>query len=469
MDEQQNNQQRPVNPRRKKRSQMQIIKEAYLPVIIAGVALLMILIFIIGSISRGIQKNRYEKQESINASIAAEQEYNRLKQEANNLLQQAADAVLHFDYEGAVALLNSFSGSDLSQFPELAQRKAEYENTMSELVCWNNPSRVLNLSFQLLIADPSRAFTDAKYGTSYNRNFVTTEEFSRILQELYENNYILISMSDITDGILTKDLYLPEGKKPFILTQTQVNYNTYMIDSDGDKLPDKGGDGFASKLILDANGNLSCEMVDSTGQTVTGNYDLVPILESFIQTHPDFSYKNARAILAVTGYDGLFGYRVNSAAKELFGEEAYEKEVEDATAVITALRNAGYTIACYTYNNVPYGTYSAAQIQADLNNWNNEVYPILGIVDTLVFARNTDILDQSTYYSGDKYETLRNFGFIHYLGFCTDGKPWVSSENDCIRQGRILVTGENMTLHADWFSSMFNTSSILDPTRPKIS
>ena len=53
MDEQTS--QKPVNPRRKKRSQMQIFKETYLPVIIAGVSLVMILIFIIGAIGRGIQ------------------------------------------------------------------------------------------------------------------------------------------------------------------------------------------------------------------------------------------------------------------------------------------------------------------------------------------------------------------------------------------------------------------------------
>ena len=41
----------------------------------------------------------------------------------------------------------------------------------------------------------------------------------------------------------SKELYLPQGKKPVIITQTQVNYNTYMVDGDGDKLPDKDGDG----------------------------------------------------------------------------------------------------------------------------------------------------------------------------------------------------------------------------------
>ena len=62
MDEQHSESTRPVNPRRRKRTKMQIFKEVYLPVIIAGVALLFILIFIIGSITRAVQKGNAEKQ-----------------------------------------------------------------------------------------------------------------------------------------------------------------------------------------------------------------------------------------------------------------------------------------------------------------------------------------------------------------------------------------------------------------------
>lgn len=468
MDEPQFNKNRPANPRRKKRTQVQIIKEAYLPVIIAGVALLMILIFIIGSISRGVQRKEYEQQAKLEASIAAQEKQDALKKEVKDILAKASAAAQSFDYDTAIALLDGFSG-DSSQFPELAQKRAEYDQAIDALVLWDNPTKVLNLSFQMLIADPGRAFPDNKYGSSYNKNFVTTEEFSKIIQQLYENNYILIDMDDITDGVLPKSLYLPEGKKPLILTQTQVNYNTYMIDSDGDKLPDKGGDGFASRLMVDENGTLTCEMVTADGQTVTGNYDLVPILESFIATHPDFSYKGARAILAVTGYDGLFGYRTNPAAKDSFGADNYEKQVEDAKNLIKVLRDTGYDIACYTYNNLPYGTKSLAQIQEDLNKWNTEVSPVLGIVDTLVYARNSDIGDHSMPYSGEKYTMLRNFGFVYYLGFSTDGTSWFTSEDDCIRQDRILVTGENMKLHADWFSGIFDVASVIDSTRPAIS
>lgn len=462
MEENQNSTNRPLNPRRRKRSKFQIFKESYLPVIIAATAILLILIFVIGSISRSIQRRNKEKQEMLEASIAASIAQKEWDEEAVKISSEAARLAAGYDYEKAIAVLDGFSGN-INEYPQLMEKRSQYLTAQNEMVLWDDPSKIVNLSFQPLIADPVRAFKDKKYGTSYNKNFVTTEEFSKILQQLYENDYILI---DLTHA--NAELTLPNGKKPLILTQTQVNYYTYMTDGDGDKLPDAKGAGFASKLIVDENGNLSCEMVDASGNTVTGAYDMVPILEAFIETHPDFSYKGARAILAVTGYDGIFGYRTNASAKDFFGEAQYEQAISDAKKVAEALRNAGYQIACYTYENAAYGSYSAAQIRSDLDNWRTEVSPILGVVDTLVYARNSDIAGRNADYAGAKFTLLSEFGFINFLGFCTNGSPWLTQKDNILRQGRILVSGSNLAHHAEWFNGLLDTESILDTTRGTI-
>ncbi|MBR7122231.1 MAG: hypothetical protein IKC95_02090 [Oscillospiraceae bacterium] len=467
MDEKQDFTRRPVNPRRKQRTQMQIFKEAYLPAIVACVALLLIVVFIIGSISRGIQRKEFEEQQSLEASISASEAMERLTKEADERMQQAQALARHFDYDGALAILDGFSGN-IQEFSQLSQLRTSYTQAKGNMVLWEDVNDVLNLSFQMLIADPARAFRDTTYGTAYNRNFVTVEEFKKILNQLYENDYILISMSDILSGTEIQKLYLPSGKKPLILTQTQVNYYTYMTDSDGDKRPDKGGDGFAGKLVLDDNGRLTCEFVDTSGQLQTGDYDLVPILESFIADHPDFSYKGAKAILAVTGYDGLFGYRTNASAKSFFGETAYNEEVSGATQIVKALRDAGYEIACYTYKNIAYGTSNSTKIQQDLDKWVEEVEPILGNVDTFVFAKDSDISNTTASYSGDKFDLLNSYGFTYYLGFCNAGIPWFAAQNDHVRQGRILVSGTNLAHHADWFNGIFDAASVLDTTRGTI-
>ena len=71
-------------------------------------------------------------------------------------------------------------------------------------------------------------------------------------------------------------------------------------------LPDKGGCGFASKLILDASGNLTCEYVDGQGytfplyfdedQTAVVAYDIAAVPASFFID--DFSGKEKRLIVS---------------------------------------------------------------------------------------------------------------------------------------------------------------------------
>lgn len=463
MDEQ-NIEKRPSNPRRRKRSQLQIIKEDYLPVIIAAICVILVIWFIIGSIVRAVQNRKYDQEQAANASIAAQEAQKQLEDEAAALLAEAAQLANQYDYNGAIATLDSFTG-DMYAFAELSEKYTEYAKLAASLILWDDPSKVVNLSFQPLIAEAERTFADKTYGTSYYNNYITANEFGKILLQLYENGYILVRYSDIINEDGTTSLYLPNGKKPLIITETHVNYNTYMVDGDGDKLPDKDGAGFANKLILDENGNLTCEMVDSTGKIVTGAYDIVPILESFIQTHPDFSYRGAKAVLALTGYDGLFGYRTSASAKEYFGKAYYDQQVEEAKQVIEAVKKAGYELACYSYENEPYGSYTADQIKAELETWKSDVTPLLGDISLFVMCRNSDIAENGTAYSGDKFNVLKSFGFTDFIGFSTDGKSWFNAYSDHNRMGRVLVTGSNLQSHAEWFEGIFDAYSVKDKAR----
>jgi hypothetical protein len=253
---------------------------------------------------------------------------------------------------------------------------------------------------------------------------------------------------------------LPSGKKPLIITQTQVNYYYYMTDSNGDKIPDAKGAGFASKLIVDENGKLTNTYIDASGNQQVGAYDMVPILESFVESHPDFSYRGAKAVLAITGFDGIFGYRTYEGAADTFGQDAYDAEVSDAKKLVDALRKAGYEIACYTYANIGYGSSSANQIKADLKKWNNEVAPIVGDLRTFVFAQNSDIGSRNTPYSGQAFSDLRLNDFSIFLGFAnTDGSTWSYEGEQYVRMGRIMVSGSNMAHNRTWFDGIFDPAN----------
>lgn len=472
MDEYRNEPRRPATPRRRKKTKAQIFKETYLPLVIAAVAIVLIVVFIVGAIVRNVQKKNALEQLEQQSIAAQEEESAKLALEEQTLLVQAAELAATYDYDGAIAVLDTFSG-DISKYPTISGRRAEYVLAKSQMVAWDDPGKVVNLSFQMLIADIQMSLRHQTRAQMIINNFITTDEFSRILQELYDNGYILVKPSDFVETSVNaegetvftpKTLYLPAGKKPLMITQTNVNYNVYLVDSDGDRKADKYGGGFANKLVLDSSGNITCEMINSTGQTVYGDFDLIPILDAFVEENPDFSYRGAKAIIALTGYNGLFGHRTQPDAVLTWGQEIYDDAVVQAKAVAERLRETGYILACYSYDNVSYGDIISAQIDQDLTKWDNEVVPILGEVDILVYAQGDDIVSGKVY-SGEKYQALKNHGFNYFIGFCSGSEGWFYTDTGYARQGRILVTGTNLANHSDWFMGMFYASNVLDSAR----
>lgn len=462
----------PVRRPRRKRTKFEIFKEAYLPFVIVALAAILVITFVIGSVSRAVTRNKLEKEASIAASESVALQEAELLAEANRLLVSAKEAADALDYQRAIDLIDTFKG-DISKYAELSQARAEYVQKMSELVIYSDPNVVPHLSFQMLIADPARAFVNEDYGNSYNRNYVTTDEFEKILQQLYDNGYMLVSIYDLVDRadgtFYAGTLRLPVGKKPIVLSQVAANYFTYMTDGDGDGLPDKDGAGFPYCLALDDNGDFVSKMIDAEGNEVTGNFDFVTILEKFIAEHPDFSYQGARAILAVTGYDGIFGYRTNPETRENQGSEYYAQQLSGAQKIVDALKEAGYDLACNSYENVSYGDSAVELISGDLGMWAEQVAPILGDVDILVYPYGDDIYDGMTStYSGDKYDTLYNAGFRFFVGMNNDMAASAQVTESYFRQTRRWVTGAKMTYASESFADLFNASSVLNNQRGEV-
>ena len=460
----------PSRPR-KPVSPMRRFKNDVLPLIIMGVTALLIMIFVLGSVSRAISNRLAEKEAMVSSSEAAKTAAELEAEEVRMLLTQADALATGYDYDGAIAMLESFAG-DKNKYPDIDSMLSSYKQAKSLLVAHNDPGEVVNLSFHALIADPSRAFSAKEYGGSYNKNFVTIDEFEAILEQLYTNNYVLVDMDSFVSESVTGDtvsyasktLYLPDGKKPLMITETMADYFNFMVDSDGDGNPDANGGGFAHKLVL-KNGEIKAEMVNASGETVVGNYDLIPILEDFIDKHPDFSYQGARATIAVCGYDGVFGYKTNPKVIQSQGQEFYDAQVSAAQEVCNAIRAAGYTFASYTYGNIDYGKRNANEIQADVTNWVSEVLPILGEAKTLVYAKSSDISTTGDY-TGSKYSVLYNAGFRFFITSGTNPSATVNSTY--VRQVRLMVTGTTMANAGSTYNQYFNAASLLNSQRGNV-
>ena len=454
----------PDNPRRRRRkSRSQIFKEVYLPPLLTCVCLILVLTFVIGSLSNMIDRRRIEKQNQqsqLDASISAEQQQ---AAQSELIVKEAEELAAGYNYDEAIAKLESIG--DLTKYPEIAAKRAEFETAKNSLVEYKDPTLIPNLSFHVLIEDMTRAKQDAELGGSYNKNFVTTGEFSKILTQLYNNGYVLVDFDsfvsaqadlDGNEKFMVKSIMLPEGKKPVMLTETMVNYFAYMVDGDGDGNPDAKGDGFANKLVLDANGDIKAEYIDASGQTLVGNYDFVPILEDFIAEHPDFCYQGARAILAVTGHEGVFGYRCNTSYISTVSQQYYDEQVAGAKAITNALRDKGYTIACYTYKNDAYGKLSVAQIQADLQSWTSQVVNVIGPVDTFVFAKTSRLTEYGA--NSNAFQVMYSSGFRYFIS--NDTSPLTEINDTYVRQNRLMVTGENMQHKSSQFAGLFDTNAV---------
>ena len=455
---------------RKPMSKIRKFKNDVLPLIILGVTLLMTLIFIFGSVGRAVASHRTDRENQISTEEAQKTKDELEAEEVKVLLAEAEALATGYDYDGAIEKINSFTGNR-SKYPELDTALSVYRQTQASLIEYKDPGAIPNLSFHVLIADPSRAFVNQSLSGKYNMNFVTVGEFERILEQMYANGYVLVNMDSFIAETATgdtvtyaaKSLKLPDGKKPFMLTETMVNYYSYMVDSDSDGYADKNGAGFASRLVVDAlTGEITAEMVNSAGETVRGNYDMVPILEKFIEKHPDFCYQGARATLAVSGYDGVFGYRINPEVIDKMGQAYYDEQVAGAKKIVAALRQKGYEIACYTYADTAYGGKSATDIKADIDKWTTNIVPIIGQVDTLVYAKTSDISTTGAY-TGNKYNVLEEAGFHYFIS--NGNKPACTVTADYVRQLRVMVTGTGMAHTASMYKDYFDAKTVLDSTR----
>ncbi len=461
------------NPPRKKKQGSQINYKAL--AILIAMALVAILVifgmvrFFMWIISPAEGDRDAEESSTSETVITTTVDYEAI---AAELLEQAELQSAMYDYDTAIKTVKSF-GSNWGTRADLTQAVQKYEQLKLQTVRWEDTTTIPHIFFHILVADNARAFDGDYTEDGYNQYMTTIPEFKAILEELYARDYVLIRIHDIAKRVTDEngnevyeqgDIYLPPGKKPIVISQDDVNFYEYMIDSDGDHLPDAGGDGFASKLLVDAHGDITCEYVTAEGETVYGDYDLVPILERFVEEHPDFSYRGAKAIVALTGYEGVYGYRTDKDGKERLTPEEFRKEIDGAKAVNQWLKDNGWEIASHSYGHPSYGSLTWEELAHDVSRWEEEVQPVVGDTDIFIYPYGSDIAGVENY-SGSKYDTMYEAGYRFYCNV-DSSEYWVHIRNNYVRQGRRNLDGYRMWYDPELLDDLFDATAIFDPDRP---
>lgn len=442
--------------------------------ILAALLVLWLCIAGIGKLFKGIGKEKVPEVTAPTEYVPTEEE---IQQMADELMQEAEFIAAGYDYAKATEMLQDFKYYD--QVPALAEAVTRYAELDSKLVSYPNMKEVTHVFFHSLIVDTDRAFDDDFTNGGYNQFMTTIQEFIDMMEEMYARGFVLVSPYDVayevTDDLGTRfvygDIRLPEGKKPFIMSQDDVNYYGYMIGGgDGmNEIPgyaDPTGDGFATRIVIGEDGYPTCEYMDAEGKITFGDYDLVPVLERFIQEHPDFSYHGARAVLGVTGYEGVFGYRTKPSYKQALGEEAYNQEIADAKAVVKCLRDHGWIISSHSYGHPAYGQITAEKVEIDSDKFEDTVESVIGEVDIILYPHGSDIAEGEEYtLDNAKFRALYEDGYRYF--FNVDGSVyWEQMGTTYYRGGRRNLDGYRMYYNPEMLEDLFDAEAIFDPARP---
>ena len=417
-------------------------------------------------------------------------EYENIQKSAGNSdrekLTEARKMAAMYDYDNAIALMQSITNYETNPIVQndITEFTAEKEACVPV-----NPEEVIHIFYHSLVVDPSKAFNpdDPDY-VGWQQWMTTITEFDRVTQAMYDKGYVLVSIHDLVtktvseDGTVTlssNQIMLPEGKKAYVMSLDDLSYYHTYDDH-----------GVASKIVLDEEGKPTCEYISSDGTVSYGDYDTVPRMDTFLEEHPDACYHGARGIIALTGYNGILGYRTdgtysvehNTNADVYYADEDqlewlaahpdfdWEKECEQAKEVAEAMKADGWEFASHTWGHKAVGDTEYDALVRDTERWMQYVSPLIGETDTIIFAHGQDISPTGAYdSSNDKYSYLKRQGFdiycnvdsISYMAYITP---------DYMHQGRLNIDGYR--LYHDAISDeplvgfLFDASEVLDPDRP---
>ncbi len=295
-----------------------------------------------------------------------------------------------------------------------------------------------HIFFHSLVVNPAKAFVKKLDST---RNFetwmITVDEYNKLLDSLYERNYVLVNMADL----LHHRIELPQNKVPLVISYDDVNYYNYMK-----------GYGFADKIVITEDGKIANQWIEEDGSiTITTQADGIALLESFIEKHPDFSYNNARGIIAITGYEGILGYHnPNLEKKEL-------------NHVVNTLKQHGWEFACHSYGHKrnifkDEGADEKLCIE-DTKRWLTEIAPIVG--ETNIYISPFGIKVQN-YPLFQQY--LKEAGFQYFCD--VNNTRQFEETGDCFYFPRVNIDGYLFKHRSYEFETYYGElKDIIEPRR----
>lgn len=322
---------------------------------------------------------------------------------------------------------------------------------------------VEHLFFHPVIAYPELAFDGDAQANGLDDFMVTVNEYDKILQSVYDKGYVLVDINDVwsettgADGqpvMVRNTLYLPEGKKPLILSYDDVNYYPYMLE-----------DGLTYKLIIGDDGLIWSEGKDPQGnEVISQDLDALPILDKFVREHPDFSPFGAKGCLSLTGYCGILGYRTQTDTRSWTAEQeaARQKEIEAVKPIIAELKRTGWTFGSHTWGHIRLGTKSMAAIQADTKRWFDEVGSLVGPTSILFYPHGERPDGDDWKKTGPVFQYLQSQGFRVFASVGVESFSYIKKDICAVICDRLHPDGTTLRHSRDRYLQFYDAKDIMD-------
>jgi len=177
------------------------------------------------------------------------------------------------------------------------------------------------------------------------------------------------------------------------------------------------------------------------------------ILNSFVQEHPEFSFRGHKGIIAATGFMGIFGHDLRT-----------EESREEAIAVVERLKEYGWIFANHSYTHNRVGFWgpdsNPNNIRRDVRLWRERIEPVVG-------ATNIFIAPFGFTLRGEGMQVILDNGYDIY--FNVDFRQTITVHPTHVLAGRIEIGGYALIRFADRLNrDFFDVDSVIDAHRPPI-
>jgi len=328
---------------------------------------------------------------------------------------------------------------------------------------------VEHLFFHEVIAYPQLAFDGDSGQQGYDEYMVTVGEYVKMLESIYSKGYILVNMNDVwsehtTDSgarrMKKNTLMIPEGKKPLILSFDDISFYEYMSK-----------DGFMEKLIIGPDGEIWDSGFDPSGNpVVTQEMTVVTVLDKFVKEHPDFSLDGVKGCIALTGYEGILGYRTQFDSKNDTPEARINRtqEIARVRPVIQKLKDTGWYFATHSYGHINLNKASLNGVKTDADRWLNEVGSLIGETTLFIYPFGSRLDGGDVNKTGPSFQYYVELGFRVFASVGIESYSKIKSDINAVICDRMHADGGTLRRERTRYMKFYDAIEVFDPMRPSV-